>query len=347
MNKIFECVVGSHAYGTNIETSDVDIKGVYIQPNEDILGTKYTEQICADKDTTYYEVRRFLELASSANPTILEMLFTQPFSNPHSLFNHPAFACVLDARERFLTKKCMNSFGGYAVQQIKKARGLNKKMNWERDKIERKSPLDFCYVAVENGSLPLIGWLKSGKFKQENCGLQAINHMPNCYLLYYDLTGNFGYRGIAFEDSNDIRLSSIPKGEISTGLIYYNKDAYSIHCKEYNEYQEWLNNRNTQRYVDTTKHGQQIDGKNMMHCMRLIDCGIEIAQTGTFSVMRPNKDELLAIRRGEVDLEELLLEAERKLRIMEDLFKQSNLPNDIDKQFIHKLILQTRHEYWG
>ena len=341
MNKVFECVVGSHAYGTNIETSDIDIKGVYIQPNEDILGTKYTEQICKDKDTTYYEIRRFLELASSANPTILEMLFTKSF------FSHSAFACVLDAKEKFITKKCMNSFGGYAVQQIKKARGLNKKMNWERDKVERKSLLDFCYVNVIDQVIHLDKWMKRSNFVQERCGLRAISHMPGCYLLYYDFKGDLGYKGIAFENSNDIRLSSIPKGKDPITLFYYNKDAYSIHCKEFNEYQEWLNNRNTQRYVDTTKHGQQIDGKNMMHCMRLIDCGIEIAQTGAFSVMRPNKDELLAIRRGEVNLEDILLEAERKLRVMETLFKESNLPDDVDKELIHNLILQTRHEYWG
>ena len=128
MKKIFECIVGSHAYGTNTATSDIDIKGVYIQPNTDILGTKYVEQVCEDKDTTYYEVRRFLELAGTANPTILEMMFIDPKFIKIGL---PQFRLILENRKLFLTKHCLNSFGGFAVQQIKKARGLNKKMNWE------------------------------------------------------------------------------------------------------------------------------------------------------------------------------------------------------------------------
>ena len=70
---IFECITGSNAYGTNLPTSDIDIKGVFIQPLEDILGFGYVEQVNDEKcDVTYYELRRFLELISTANPNLLE-----------------------------------------------------------------------------------------------------------------------------------------------------------------------------------------------------------------------------------------------------------------------------------
>jgi hypothetical protein len=36
------------------------------------------------------------------------------------------------------------------------------------------------------------------------------------------------------------------------------------------EYQEWLQKRNLQRWVDVKSHDQKIDGKNMMHCYRLV-----------------------------------------------------------------------------
>jgi hypothetical protein len=39
--------------------------------------------------------------------------------------------------------------------------------------------------------------------------------------------------------SNQLRLSSIP-GEKSIATIVYNKDGYTKHCKDYREYQEWL-----------------------------------------------------------------------------------------------------------
>ena len=63
---------GSHAYGTNVETSDTDYSGVFIQKIDDILGFNYIEQINDDKnDTVIYEIQRFLQLLSSNNPTVL------------------------------------------------------------------------------------------------------------------------------------------------------------------------------------------------------------------------------------------------------------------------------------
>lgn len=137
-NLIFKCLSGSRAYGTNIESSDYDYKGVYVQPDNDILGFKYKNQIDVSKDITYYEIRRFIQLLQTANPTVLEMLYTK------ADYEHPVWKILYSQREKFLTKKCIQSFGGYAVAQLKKAQGLNKKMNWEKEKTIRKTPVDFC-----------------------------------------------------------------------------------------------------------------------------------------------------------------------------------------------------------
>lgn len=347
---IFECIVGSHAYGTNIETSDIDIKGVYQQCNTDILGFNYREQINVDKDTTYYEIKRFIELAATANPTILEMLFVD---DQFIKINTPQFQILRDNRHLFLTKQCANSFGGYALAQIKKAKGLNKKMNWEKEKTVRKTPLDFCFVEVNGRSINIVDWLEQNKMKQEFVGLSSLDRMPNCYAVFYDWPAQFGeevnkpitpfgYRGIAFEDSNDIRLSSIPKGQPCDQLLYYNKDAYSLHCKEYNQYQNWLENRNQQRYVDTKEHGQQIDGKNLMHCMRLIYAGLEIAYKSNFTVFSIEANHLLKIRKGKINLNNIIEEAEEKLKIMDELFIQSSLPDKFDMEIAHTLLTQIR-----
>ena len=74
-NIIFKTIVGSQAYGTATINSDLDIKGIYIQSLNEILGFNYIEQINVSKDETYYEVKRFLELLSVGNPTMIEMLF--------------------------------------------------------------------------------------------------------------------------------------------------------------------------------------------------------------------------------------------------------------------------------
>lgn len=342
MNIIFKCVVGSQSYGTATPTSDTDIKGVYIQSIDDLITYGYCEQINTSKDETYYEVRRFLTLLQTANPTVLEMLYTP---EDHIITKTPEFDLILAEKEKFLTKNCRFSFGGYAVAQIKKAKGLDKKMNWEKSRVDRKTPLDFTYAYEDGKTMPLIKWLSDRNLKQEYCGLVALDHFPNSYALYYDTnadTSPMGFKGIILNDSNEVRLSSVPKGMSPLTVVQYNKDGYSMHCKDYNDYQKWLENRNTQRYVDIEHHDQQIDGKNLLHCRRLLDVAIEIATEGKMSVRRPNADYLLSIRRGEVDLETIITKAEEDIKVMDEAYMNSNLPDTCSEGFITDLLLKIR-----
>lgn len=117
MHKIYEAIVGSRSYGLNRKNSDTDIKGVYIQPLQEILGFKYKEHQVVSDDITYYEVRKFIELLGKANPTILEMLWI-----PDNLIlqTSPAFEYIKKHRSFFLTKSCQHSYLGYAIQQLKR-----------------------------------------------------------------------------------------------------------------------------------------------------------------------------------------------------------------------------------
>ena len=111
--------MGSHAYGTAMPHSDTDIRGVFIQPINEILGFGYVEQVADKKnDIVYYEIKRFLELVQSNNPNILELL-----NAPEDCILHkdPVFDKILENKKKFITKVCKMSFAGYAIQQIKKA----------------------------------------------------------------------------------------------------------------------------------------------------------------------------------------------------------------------------------
>lgn len=352
-NLIYKCLIGSQAYGTALPTSDVDYKGIYIQPKDDILTFRYNEQIEKWKDECYYEIRRFLQLAQSANPTILEMLFVD---EKFIVQSSPQFELLRKHKEKFLTKKCADSFGGYAVSQIRKAKGLNKKMNWEGRKVERKTPLDFCYIYSQNKSIPVNEWLKEHTYKQEFCGLTSLPHFRYMYNVFYDhvkemntdnprYSDTFKFKGIIQgENSNGISLSEVPKEyRVVEGLLYFNKDEYSVHCREYKEYQTWLTNRNTQRYVDVKGHNQQIDGKNLLHCRRLLDMALEIAQDKTINVFRSNREYLLQIRRGEVPLDEIISKAEADIEELNKLYDESDLPTAVDMDFLNNLLLEIRN----
>ena len=352
---LYLVIRGSHAYGTNIETSDTDYAGVFIQSLDDILGNNYKEQINDDKnDTVIYEVRRFLQLIASNNPTVLELLNTP---EDCVIYKDPAFDIILENREKFITKVCAKSFGGYAKQQISKAKGQDKKQNWEKDKVTRKTPLDFCYIHRGEKSISLVNFMEEKGMDQRFCGLSNVPHSRDTYALFYDFKEeetngeikNLGFKGIAFEDSNQVRLSSIPvetPKNYFIGHVSYNKDGYSQHCKDYLSYQEWLENRNLARWVDVKSHGQKIDGKNMMHCKRLMEMAKEIGEGKGIIVRRPNAEELIAIRRGEVDLQTLIDSVEKEIKEVDRIFEESNLPEKVDEKFINKMIVEIRKQIY-
>jgi hypothetical protein len=366
---IYLVIRGSHAYGTNIPTSDIDYSGVFVQDIDSILGLSYIEQINDDKnDIVIYEIRRFLELLSKNNPTILELLNTP---EDCVIYKHPIFDIILNNRDKFLTKACSNSFGGYAKMQIQKAKGQNKKQNWEKDKVSRKNPLDFCFILKGEKSIPLVDYLDSKNLDQKFAGLSKVPHSKDTYALFYDYAcasmhsdktskwerkvSNFinrwnrykamGFKGIAFEDSNDIRLSSIPidcPSHYFIGHISYNKDGYMQHCKDYKSYETWLEQRNEQRWIDVESHGQKIDGKNMMHCRRLLDMAREIAEGKGIIVRRENAQELIDIRQGKVDLDTLIKHAESEIKEIDILYLNSTLPDSVDMNYIENILVDIR-----
>jgi hypothetical protein len=276
------------------------------------------------------------------------------------IYKDPIFDLILENRDKFITKICAKSFGGYAKQQISKAKGQNKKQNWEKDKVTRKTPLDFCYLHRSEKSIPLVDYMNEKGMSQEFCGLSNVPHSRDTYALFYDFKSeetnrsneypSLGFKGIAFEDSNQIRLSSIPKDTPKNyfiGHISYNKDGYSQHCKDYNSYQTWLRERNEARWVDVKSHGQKIDGKNMMHCRRLMDMAREIGEGKGINVRRENADYLISIRKGEVDLQSLIDHVEKEIVDVDRIFNESNLPDSVDLEFVDNLLVSIRKKSYN
>ena len=175
---LFECISGSRAYGTDLPTSDTDIRGVFLLPQAELYGLNDVEQVNdAKNDVIFYELGRFVELLAKNNPNILELLCAPANC---ILFKHPLFDQLKPAD--FLSKLCRDTFAGYAISQIKKARGLNKKILNPMPK-ERKSLLNFCYVlanqaTASTGSQPLPDWLAARGWQAEQCGLVSVPPRP-------------------------------------------------------------------------------------------------------------------------------------------------------------------------
>ena len=340
---LFEAVSGSKAYGLDTPESDTDIRGVFIAPREMVYAGDAPPQISDKKnDTVYYEIGRFLELLSQANPTALELLYSP---RPAIRIQHPVFDLI--PKQAFLTRQCRSTFAGYAHAQIKKARGLNKKISSPMPE-ERKQVIDFCYVADRQGATPITAWLLDRNLAAAQCGLIHIPHMPHLHALFYDESGKHGFRGITLtEQSDGVVLSSIPKGQAPIAYMSFNKDGYSRHCREHTEYWSWVKQRNKQRYAQNVANGRNYDAKNMMHTFRLLDMAIEIATEQTIHVRRDNPSELIQIRNGTFNYGELLERAEVQLNEIEQAFDAAPLQDQADPKFTRQLVVDIRTRIYG
>jgi len=351
---IFEAIAGSHSYGTSTPESDKDIRGVFVQPLDDALKYGFVEQVSDEKnDITFYELGRFMHLVAGNNPNILELL---AMPEDCVIFCDPKFKELMDARQNFLTKKVKYTFAGYAIEQIRKARGYNKKMNWEESKMTRKTVLDFCYVLVKGGSMPFKKWLEKWNKHlnipetQEYFGLAAIDHARDLYAMYFAKDGKENGWGIVSNEEtvNDVQLTSIPKHIKLVAYLSFNKDGYSSHCTKYKEYQTWLKERNVNRFKMNKEHGKNYDSKNMCHTFRLLSMAHELAK-GELRVRRNPEEieKLMKIRHGEYEYDDLLREAETMIAGLDEAFEKSSLPEKINIEDVQHILLKMRKHYYN
>jgi len=139
-NLIAMVMVGSRMYGTANENSDIDMRGVCLEPPMSVLGIHRFEQytsVCAEDDLVIYSVAKFLRLAKECNPSILDILFA-----PRQFVLHatPGWASIYEKRHLFLSQKVRRTFSGYAYSQLKRIKGHKR---WLDDPPPVPEPEDF------------------------------------------------------------------------------------------------------------------------------------------------------------------------------------------------------------
>lgn len=121
---------GSYAYGTNIESSDIDIRGIATNSKENILLRKDFEQVVdINTDTTIYSFDKILKLLANCNPNTIEMLGCK---KEHYITNEIG-DLILKNKEIFLSKKAIYTFGGYANAQLRRLQNALARDSYNED----------------------------------------------------------------------------------------------------------------------------------------------------------------------------------------------------------------------
>lgn len=143
----FITIGGSHSYGTNIETSDIDVRGVLLPTKAELIGIHHFEQkLDEETDTCLYEFNKFIRLVCNCNPNVIEMLGCRDYI----VFNEVGKRLIENAK-RFLSKKCIVTFAGYATAQLRRLENaLCHDSYSEEDKIKHiKATMEVAMLKLE------------------------------------------------------------------------------------------------------------------------------------------------------------------------------------------------------
>ncbi len=259
---LFLTVGGSYAYGTNVEGSDIDIRGVAMNSIEDILGGTTFEQFQNDEtDTVIYSVNKFIKLVTDCNPNVIEMLFCEP---EQYIWVSPLGQLLLDNKHLFLSQKAYYTFGGYARAQLNRLENALCRGNY----FTQAQKEEHIARSVENSI---------DSFSER---YSAMIQGKGSIKLHTDKVDENGDRII----TTDMTMKDVPLREVRSML----EEMTNI-VRDYDKSGGW---RNTKKDIPHLN-------KHIMHLVRLYYMGIEILQTGTLHTYRSKEHQLLmSIRSG-------------------------------------------------
>lgn len=153
-------LAGSYSYGTNNENSDIDVRGVALNCKSDLIGlTKFEQYVDDQTDTVIYSFDKMISLLLSCNPNTMELLGLKP---EHYLFLNDIGRELIANSKLFLSKRVIQSFGGYADAQLRRLQNALARDSFPQSEREqhifnsvKNAMYEFRsrYTRFENGSL--------------------------------------------------------------------------------------------------------------------------------------------------------------------------------------------------
>lgn len=352
-------VSGSRAYGIHTETSDLDVRGVMLPPDDYYRGLLQLEQV-TDKNViaeflpklspylqqiartngmegTVYELHKFLKLASEGNPNILDALFCR---QEDILWIGNNGRLLREYRGKFLTKKCLFTFFGYARQQM------------DRIQTHRAYLLD---PPTHQPTREEFGLPVRHEFPQDqvNAAMAMIKQKVDSWNIDFvdvDEATKIFIQDQMYKMLADMHMGSDERFQAAARLLGYDTNFmefivqqrnYTAALCRWNSYQKWLLERNKDRAGMEKTIGY--DCKHGVHLARLVIACRSIFETGDLCVYNPDPW-LVSIRAGKVPFAELQAWYAEQHAGLAELAAKSSLPARVDQEWLHELALAL-HRY--
>lgn len=304
-NIIILTLGGSHAYGTDNENSDLDIRGCALNSKMQILTNENFEQFVNEEtDTTIYAFNKLVSLLSNVNPNTIEMLGNKP---EHYFYVSPIGKELIDNAHLFLSKRAIYSFGGYANQQLRRLENKSNRLVGQAQNEEH------IYKTIEHAAYDF----KNKYFEMPDDAIK----------LYIDKAVQEGYDTEIFMD---VVLHHYPLRDYK-GMWSEMQNIVKAYGK--------IGKRN-EKAIEHNKLG-----KHMMHLVRLYMMCLDILENAKIVTYREKEHDLLMdIRNGKYlddnrqpisEFYEMVDEYEKRLEYAK---QNTSLPDNPDYKVINEFV---------
>jgi len=295
---------GSHAYGTcaDYNNSDVDIRGITLNTPKEILTMHYRDKPYEDKETdsVIYPLGQIVNLLSNANPNVIEMLGCE---SDHYFILKDEGKLLKDNIEIFLSKRIIQSFGGYATSQLRRLQNALARDSYPQAEKEQhiSNSIKRQLIHFQNHYT---------KFDKDNIKI------------YLDISDKEDFDQEIFID---IDLKHYPLRDYKNIM----SEMTNV-IRDYNK----LNNRNKKKdEPHLLKHG--------MHLIRLLITGSEILETKKVNTYRKNERELLlGIRNGKYSYDQIFMMVDEYEQKFDYASNNTELPDKPDENKINELTME-------
>lgn len=309
---------GSHLYGTNTPTSDLDYKGVFLPAGRDILlqrvpkvidkgtGNQHVKNTKDDVDDQSFPLQKFLHMVTTGDTVGTELLFAP---DEFIVEMAPEWEMVRTSKHLFLNKQC-KGFVGYCQRQAAKYGIKGSRMAACRDIVSLLET-----VVDEWG--PNTKLSAAAGLLHSFCGNHEFSEIVN-------IPSQAG--------KEMLHLDVVDRKVPFTNTV---KAALDIYLKVYENY-----GHRTRAAMDN----EGIDWKAVSHAIRVAGQAKELLLTGHITFPRPDADFLLQVKRGELDYNNVAPILERMVEEVDEASKASPLPGKSDQEAIDELVLNL-HNY--
>ncbi len=246
-NLLVKHYAGSHAYGTNIATSDVDFRGIFVADPINLRTPFFPikeKEDSSEEDTKFHELSHFVRLACDCNPNIVETLWVD---EKDVVFTSPGYQLLREAAPKLLSSKIAFTTSGYALAQLKRIKGHNK---WITNPQPEMPPRQIDFVSlVHNFTSEKVFKINLEDYRD---GYRLVPMGGEVYGLYKwvhaqtyseDFTLNTAY----VENTHELGVPLF--------VVKFNKEIYNSTKEKWHQYWTWKKNRNETRSALEEQHG--------------------------------------------------------------------------------------------